>query len=647
MSEFKKKDNILKIIKYGPLLFVLCLSITITSIVITQKNNFFNKEIIKAENNYLERNKKRVKEEVQRVYDYIKDKKLDSEKLLKQRIKNRVYEAHQIATNIYENELLDRLDGHEHSKKHIFNTIKYALSGIVYNNGRGYIFIDDLNGVKLLQPLNKELEGKNFYDYEDAQGYKFIRKIINTIKNKTEAFDSYYWYKDRNDKQAYEKISFYKYFEPFNVAIGTGEYIDEFEKELQQELIEYIQKIRYEDNSYIFLFDKKGLSLTHYKKEYVGKNRINEKNDEGQYFVKDILDLAEEKGEGFYEYQATINPSTNNMKNSKKISFIKEFEDWNWVIGTGFYLDKLEQNVSQIKKDLITSNKKSIEQIIFFSIILTLLFILLSFYISKKLSIMFENYEKDIRDQTSKLIEKENLLIQQSKMATMGEMIGNIAHQWKQPLSLISTSNGMLKLNKEYKNFSEKQLDEAIENIDNSVQNLSETIDDFRNFFNPNKSLSHFKIEHSFDKTFKLIDSQFKNNNIEIIKDVEDIDLYSYENELLQVLINIIKNAKEQLEKLKNDRIKILQISAKKENNTLIIKLIDNGGGIKEENIDKIFDNHFTTKKEEGGSGIGLYMSKQIIQNSLQGEITAYNTVFEYKKYNFKGACFQIKLPLV
>ena len=260
---------------------------------------------------------------------------------------------------------------------------------------------------------------------------------------------------------------------------------------------------------------------------------------------------------------------------------------------------------------------------------------------------MFENYEKDIRDQTSKLIEKENLLIQQSKMATMGEMIGNIAHQWKQPLSLISTSNGMLKLNKEYKNFSEKQLDEAIENIDNSVQNLSETIDDFRNFFNPNKSLSHFKIEHSFDKTFKLIDSQFKNNNIEIIKDVEDIDLYSYENELLQVLINIIKNAKEQLEKLKNDRIKILQISAKKENNTLIIKLIDNGGGIKEENLDKIFDNHFTTKKEEGGSGIGLYMSKQIIQNSLQGEITAYNTVFEYKKYNFKGACFQIKLPLV
>ncbi|UTJ05343.1 sensor histidine kinase [Arcobacter roscoffensis] len=647
MSEFKKKDNILKIIKYGPLLFVLCLSITITSIVITQKNNFFNQEIRKAENNYLERNKKRVKEEVQRVYDYIKDKKLDSEKLLKQRIKNRVYEAHQIATNIYENELLDRLDGHEHSKRHIFNTIKYALSGIVYNNGRGYIFIDDLNGVKLLQPLNKELEGKNFYDYEDAQGYKFIRKIINTIKNKTEAFDSYYWYKDKNDKQAYEKISFYKYFEPFNVAIGTGEYIDEFEKELQQELIEYIQKIRYEDNSYIFLFDKKGVSLTHYKKEYIGKNRINEKNDKGQYFVKDILNLAEEKGEGFYEYQATINPSTNNMKNSKKVSFIKEFEDWNWVIGTGFYLDKLEQNVSQIKKDLIFSNKKSIEQIIFFSIILTLLFILLSFYISKKLSIMFENYEKDIRDQTSKLIEKENLLIQQSKMATMGEMIGNIAHQWKQPLSLISTSNGMLKLNKEYKNFSEKQLDEAIENIDNSVQNLSETIDDFRNFFNPNKSLSHFKIEHSFDKTFKLIDSQFKNNNIEIIKDVEDIDLYSYENELLQVLINIIKNAKEQLEKLKNDRIKILQISAKKENNTLIIKLIDNGGGIKEENLDKIFDNHFTTKKEEGGSGIGLYMSRQIIQNSLQGEITAYNTTLEYKDYNLKGACFQIKLPLV
>ncbi len=646
MLEFRKKDNILKIIKYGPLFFVLLVSVIITSIVITQKNNFFNEEIKKAENNYLIKNKQRAKEEVQRVYDFIKDKKLNSEKLLKQKIKNRVYEAHQIATNIYKNELVDKIDGHSHSKEHIFNTIKYALSGIIYNNARGYIFIDDVNGVKLLQPLNKELEGKSFYNYEDAQGYKFIRKIIDTIENKTEAFDSYYWYKNKNDKQAYEKISFYKYFEPFNVAIGTGEYIDEFEKELQKELIEYIQNIRYENNSYIFLFNKEGVNLAHYKKEYIGKNRINEKNDVGQYFVKDILNLAQEKGEGFYEYQATINPSTNNIKNSKKISFIKEFEDWNWVIGTGFYLDKLEQNVSQIKKDLILSNKKFIEQIILISIILTMFFIILSFYLSKKLSIMFENYEKDIRAQTSKLLEKENLLIQQSKMATMGEMIGNIAHQWKQPLSLISTSNGMIKLNKEYENFSEQQLVEAIENIDNSVKNLSETIDDFRNFFNPNKSLSHFKIEQSFEKTFKLINSQFKNNNIEIIEDIEDIDLYSYENELLQVLINIIKNAKEQLEKI-DDKIKVLQISAKKQDNELIIKLIDNGGGIIGKNLNKVFDNHFTTKQEEGGSGIGLYMSKQIVENSLKGNISAYNTEFEYKNNTFKGACFQINLPLV
>ncbi|MGA1931356.1 sensor histidine kinase [Arcobacter sp. YIC-464] len=646
MSEFRKKDSILKIIKYGPLFFVLTLSIIITTIVITEKNNFFKQEIKKAERNYLERNKNRVQEEVQRVYDYIKDKKQNSEELLKQRIKNRVYEAHQIATNIYKNELIDLKDGHKHTKEHIFNTIKYALEGIIYNNGRGYIFIDDINGVKRLQPLNKELEGKNFYNFEDPQGYKFVRKIIDTIKNKTEAFDSYLWYKNKDDEKAYQKISFYKYFEPFNIAIGTGEYIDEFEKELQKELIDFIQKIRYENNSYIFLFDKNGTSLAHYNKEYVGKNRINEKNEEGEYFVKNILSLANEKSEGFYEYKATINPSTNNMQNSNKISFVKKFEEWDWIIGTGFYLDELEKNTAQIKKDLLDSNNNAIKQIIVFSLLLTFIFILLSFYISKKISKMFENYEQDIREQTSKLIEKENLLIQQSKMATMGEMIGNIAHQWKQPLSLISTSNGMLKLNKEFNNFSVEQLDEAIENIDNSVKNLSDTIDDFRNFFNPNKNITYFKIEHSFDKTFKLISSQFKNNNIQIIKNIDEVELYSYENELLQVLINIIKNAKEQLDKLENSDTKLLYVSAKKIDDKLQIKIEDNGGGIIEENLNKIFDNHFSTKKEEGGSGIGLYMSKQIIQNSMNGEIKAYNNIIEHENTPYKSACFEILLPL-
>lgn len=642
MLKLNNKNNILNIIKYGPLFFVLFLSISITIILINEKNNFFNNEIKELEKNYLKQNEERIKEEVNKIYKYIKIKKESSENLLKQRIKNRVYEAHQIATNIYLNE---SQEDHIHSKEHIFKTIKHALEGMIYNNGRGYIFIDNHKGVKLLQPLNKELEGKNFYEFEDTKGYKFVKKITKTIKNKTEAFDSYYWFKNKTDNEAYKKISFYKYFEPFNVAIGTGEYIEDFEEELKKDILKFIQSIRYSKNGYIFMLDLKGNILSHYEKTFLYKNGLNKKNKDGVYTIKNILDFAKKYKEGFINYKSTIKPSLN-LTSTNKISYIKTFEDWGWVIGTGFYFDDLNKNIEEAKKDLIASNNNIIKKIIIVSLLLTIIFIIISFYISKLISKMFITYENDLIKQTNNLIEKENLLVQQSKMATMGEMINNIAHQWKQPLSLISTSNGLLELNQKYNNFSQKEIEEAIEAINLSVKNLSHTIDDFRNFFNPEKELKSFSIRKSFEKTFKLIKSEFNNNNIQIIQNIEDIELYSYENELLQVLINILKNAKEELIKLEKDKKRVLLINTKKENNYLIIEIQDNANGINEKYINKVFDNHFTTKKDKGGSGIGLYMSKQIIEKSIKGKITVKNNYFSFENHNYKGACFTISLPI-
>lgn len=247
----------------------------------------------------------------------------------------------------------------------------------------------------------------------------------------------------------------------------------------------------------------------------------------------------------------------------------------------------------------------------------------------------------------TELRKKERLLIQQSKMAMMGEMIGNIAHQWKQPLSLISTSNGLLKLNKEYSNFSEEDVDKAISDIDVSVQNLATTIDDFRNFFDPNKCVINFSIKELFDKTFKLIKSQLINNNIEIIKNIKEVHIRSLENELLQVLINIIKNAKEELVKLDVNSRRLLFIESYSQDDNLIIKIKDNANGIPEEIIHKIFDSYFTTKKSEGGSGIGLYMSKQIIEENMYGSIKALNESYIYEEKSYKGAVFIIIIPLI
>merc|ERR1711879_991506 len=170
-------------------------------------------------------------------------------------------------------------------------------------------------------------------------------------------------------------------------------------------------------------------------------------------------------------------------------------------------------------------------------------------------------------EEVQKTIEKDKLLIQQSKLATMGEMIGNISHQWRQPLSAISTAATGTKLQKEMDVLDTKDLLRAMDLINDSAQYLSQTIEDFRNFFNPNKSIEKFYIHDTIDKTSKLICSRFKDHRIEIIEDIQNFEILERENELLQVLINILKNARDELVKKEQDERNLIFITTRKTKN--------------------------------------------------------------------------------
>jgi len=643
MKNIKKEHAILNFIKYGPILFVLSLSFIITEITLEDRKKTFIEDIKHIEQDFLLTNKKRIKEEVEEVYTYILDEKENSEKLLKEELKNRVYEAHQIATNIFKNET-NLEEGHVHSQEHIFNSVKYALGGIIYNKGRGYIFMDDIHGTKLLQPLNKELEGKNLLNFKDAKGYQFVHKIINTIKNKTEAYDSYYWYKAGDKENAYKKISFYKYFAPLNVAIGTGEYILDFENELKEKVLKRINKKRYAQKGYIFIYDKEGKTLSHYNQNLLGQNRINYQDKQGRYLVNEIVEFGRNNTEGYLKYESSVNP-LDNIKTNAKISYIKSFNDWGWSIGTGFYTDTLVKEIEKKKNSLEQANDQSLKKIIYASIVITFIFIIISFFISKIIKNSFKEYRESLNEEIKKTIEKDQQLIQQSKMAIMGEMIGNIAHQWKQPLNLISMSNGLVQLNQENKEIgSKEEVEKATQNIDNAVNYLATTIDDFQDFFRPNKEKETFKIKETLSKTCNLISSQFKNDNIEVIKEIDDIEVYGFHNELLQVMINIFKNAKDELVKLDIGK-RLIFINVQKNEKEVTIRIKDNAGGIPEEIIDKVFDSYFTTKNDKEGTGIGLYMSEQIITN-MSGTITVQNVEYDIDNTKYKGAEFKITLPI-
>ncbi len=231
-------------------------------------------------------------------------------------------------------------------------------------------------------------------------------------------------------------------------------------------------------------------------------------------------------------------------------------------------------------------------------------------------------------------------------MAEMGEMIGNIAHQWRQPLSVISTSASGIKLKNEYDTLDDEYLNSSVDSIVNSTQYLSQTIDDFRNFIKKDKEKKVFKISDNIHTDLEILRGMIKHNEIIVTLDIEEnLEIESYPNELTQIIINIMNNAKDALKENEIEN-KYIFISAKKEDDNYIqISIKDNAKGIKPKIIDKIFDPYFTTKHQSQGTGLGLYMTHRIVKESLKGEIDIKNITYTYEGENYTGAQFIIKLP--
>ncbi|WP_323588862.1 sensor histidine kinase [Aliarcobacter butzleri] len=623
-----KEEQFLKIIKVMPSVFVVVFSLFVILFLYFENKKTFNKERRTIEQKYILKNKEIIKEEVSRVFTFTKQLQKNTEEELKQNVKNRVYEAHEMATNIYEKYKTTK------SKQEIFQIIKVALSGIRFNEGRGYFFIDDIYGNKLSHPIDTSIEGKNFLNYTDVNGYKFFENIVNTIKEKTERFDEYYWYKPNTNKEIGRKIAFYKTFEPLNIAIGTGEYFDDFEKIIQKKALDYINLVRFGKSGYIFIINYDGTYLNHIRKDYIGKNYLeNDEVKDKKRVISDLINIAK-NGNGFYTYIQN-KPSTEYP--TEKISFVQGMDDWNWLIGAGFYEDDLNQEILNVKEKLDRNYEKYALNILILGMILIIFLLVASGYVSIFLENKLKEYKRELDN-------KQAILYQQSKMAAMGEMIGNIAHQWRQPLSIITTATSGMVLQKQMGVLTDEFFFEASNRINTSSQYLSQTIDDFRNFFIPNKEKSKVNLIEIFKKTLDLISAQFSSKDIEIIKNIEGVEFESYENELIQALINILNNSRDEL--IKKDAERFIFVDAFEKDNFINIIIKDNAGGVIKENLDKIFEPYFTTKYKSQGTGIGLYMTEEIITKHLNGTICVENIEFTYNEKEYFGAEFTIRIDL-
>lgn len=436
------------------------------------------------------------------------------------------------------------------------------------------------------------------------------------------------------------------------------------EEELKEETIRLLNNISFERerSNYIFVYEILDFNGgDKFAKLLVNPNRLdivgtiisaNYEDANGKKFRQDFLNDIKAKGESFTQY---VYKKFSSDQVRQKITYFKLYPTWNWVIAVGVYTDDIEKDIAKKKEDLKSRVKTQIIQTVLLFILFLSIGIVLTILLSERIDDFFKEYrekvkaksdalielnetlEKRVSDELEKNREHEQLLVQKSKFIALGEMISNIAHQWRQPLSELSSifmnikfKHGMDKLDKE-------TMDKKSKEAEVVLDYMSHTIDDFRNFFMPTKDKEEFYLKDAIKSVMTIVSSALKYNKINVQIDVgDDLKLNTFLNEYEQVLLNIISNAKDVLiqNKIENP---IIKIYAEEQGNYILLSIEDNGEGVKVNPKSKIFEPYFTTKSDSDGTGIGLYMSKIIIDKNMKGKLRVRNTK--------NGAKFVITVP--
>ncbi|MGB5791897.1 transporter substrate-binding domain-containing protein, partial [Poseidonibacter sp.] len=321
-----------------------------------------------------------------------------------------------------------------------------------------------------------------------------------------------------------------------------------------------------------------------------------------------------------------------------------------------------EIRISLLKKWLSIQYKKEFDYTLLWQVLLAISLIILALLyrhnllrkLNKSLSSKVHAKTEELQKINSELEHRiqiaveeklriDRILSEKSKKAAIADMLENIAHQWRQPLSIITTAASGLKIKKEFNDLDDKFLLETLDSIVRTSQSLSNTIDDFKDFFKPSDIKKDFSLNECCNKSLDLLNAKLTSKNIYVIKNIENISIYGFESELIQVFISIINNAEEALDNCTYSK-KLIFIDTNRVEDKIIIKIKDNAGGIKKEILSKIFEPYFTTKHRAQGTGIGLYMCEEIVSKHMNGKIMISNIEYEYENISYSGA--EVKITL-
>ena len=535
-----------------------------------------NRDLVSYKNAMLTRHKEELKHLTYSVYSILDEQYKQSTKKNEQKVKNNVLK--------------------------LVNSIRYG--------DNNYFYISNLHNVLISHPY---LQGVDMSDIKDVKGNLIVPPMVKLCLKRGEGFYSYWWKKNKADNTLYEKLTFSKFFAPWNMVIGTGVYIDEIDKEVQKrqnELMHQLRKIitttKIGKTGYLYLFNGSGKMLVHPNSNIDNTNFKKLKNPtKKSYIFDDLVKVSKGSKELFYKWDK---PTDKGNYIYRKISWVEYIPELDWYLVSSAYVDEFKD-----------SSKKITLFIAIIAFVLILLSAIYSYFFLKNL----------LRP-----------VINISKNAAMGEMISIIAHQWRQPLNELG-----LVLQKFEFAYDKGLLDkEFVQNETDKgkklIVKMSSTIDTFKNFLDLQKKSKPFDVAVSVENVIMLLEDTNRLNKINICFDSKNTKIInSFQGEFEHAILNIINNATDILLKQSSEK-KVISIEVEQRAKRVHITICDNGGGVAEHDMKYIFDPHYTTKKN--GSGIGLYITKKIIEEHMGGEVSITNKTFTCKESEHFGACFEI-----
>ena len=582
--EHKSSIRITTLVVIFPLIVLLLYGMLTHMFFFFSQSEEAGKELVKYEKTLMDAQKDSLKEKVENLVQFVRYYDGRSSEKIKEDVKNIVNVTADIANNLYA-EHHNTMEENE-----LKEIIKSALRKIKFERDIGYLFLLDLKGNALIH-VDKKIVGTNIMHIQDVYGKFILKEFNHVLEERGEGFVDYYWYIVSEDrKEMHYKISFVKMLDCYDWYVGAGEYLKYMKRFVQKDILKYIEANAKFKHGYFFISNSKEQIIFH-------------------PLTNGVKNLKKYQKEGF-------------SSDEKYLSYTQYIPDYDWYITANKNLEEIRDTIDTKKMNSVEKEGAHIRTSLYILIFTWVISILLSLYLSMIINRKLKSYEAQLQDANDKLVF-------QSRQALIGELFSMIAHQWRKPINKIASILALLRFKLIDEKIAYTEIDSRCNDIEESVEFMSETIDDFRTFYQPKEGSEKVDLKELIEKSIHFLDASIRKKDVNIVTNLESIEFELFGNEFLQVMINIIKNAIDSVEKRGKVVIKLYR-----ESSQVIVSIEDNGAGIDDDSLAKLFDPYYTTK--EDSMGLGLYMTKMIIEKHMKG-------IIEVEKLS-KGVRFNIYL---